>query len=199
MFEAAISSVMSYITLSGNWYPGDEWRGDIARMIMYMYVRYTSQCLPNSVGVGSSSYATFGDMPNVFLDWNAQDPVSQYEINRNNILNSIQGNRNPFIDNPYLATKIWNGPQATDTWGVLSYNDNYFSDLIIYPTITNGIVHITINQNKIYNYSVYNTLGQEVISNSTTDVIDISNNAKGLYFINLQSNNHKKTYKVILN
>ena len=199
MFEAAISSVMSYITLSGNWYPGDEWRGDIARMIMYMYVRYTSQCLPNSVGVGSSSYATFGDMPNVFLDWNAQDPVSQYEINRNNILNNIQGNRNPFIDNPFLATKIWNGPHASDTWGVLSYNDNYFSDLIIYPTITNGIVHITNKQNKIYNYIVYNTLGQEVTSNSTTDVIDISNNAKGLYFINLKSNDQMKTYKVILN
>jgi len=69
-----------------------------------MYIRYPNQCLPNNVGVGSTSYSTFGDMPNVFLDWNAQDPVSQYELNRNNILQTIQGNRNPFIDNPYLAT-----------------------------------------------------------------------------------------------
>ena len=198
-FEAASSSVMSYITLSGNWYPGDEWRGDIARMIMYMYVRYPSQCLPNNVGVGSTSYSTFGDMPNVFLDWNAQDPVSQYEMNRNNILNTIQGNRNPFIDNPYLATTIWNGPQAPDTWGILSINDNYFSNIILYPTLTSGIVYITNNQNKTYNYTVYNTLGQLVNSNSTTDIIDISNNSKGLYFINLQSNYHKRTYKVILN
>jgi len=199
MFEAATSSVMSFITVSGKWYPGDEWRGDIARMIMYMYVRYPTQCLPTNVGVGSSSFSNFGDMPNVFLDWNTQDPVSQYEINRNNILNTIQGNRNPFIDNPYLATIIWNGPQATNTWGVLSNNDNYFSDIIIYPTITDGVIHITNDQNKKYNYKVYNTLGQLVNTNSTTNVIDISNNSKGLYFINLESNNQRKTYKIILN
>ena len=190
---------MSYITIAGNWYPGNQWKGDIARMIMYMYVRYPTQCLPNNVGVGSTSYSTFGDMPNVFLDWNAQDPVSQYEINRNNILNSIQGNRNPFIDNPYLASIIWNGPQAQDTWGVLANNDYYFSNAIIYPTITSGQIHISTNQNKEYQYKVYNTLGQEANTINISDGIDISNNSKGLYFINLNSNNHTKTYKVILN
>jgi endonuclease I len=77
---------------------------------MYMYVRYPSQSIATTVGAGSTTYSV--DMPNVFLDWNAADPVSQYELNRNNILNTIQGNRNPFIDNPYLATVIWNGPTA---------------------------------------------------------------------------------------
>ncbi|RZK16908.1 MAG: hypothetical protein EOO43_14025 [Flavobacterium sp.] len=86
LFEEGSGVDMSYITSAGNWYPGNQWKGDIARMIMYMYVRYPSQCLPINVGVGSVSYSAFGDMPNVFLDWNAQDPVSQYEINRNNIL-----------------------------------------------------------------------------------------------------------------
>jgi endonuclease I len=198
-FEEGNALNTSYITSAGNWYPGNQWKGDIARMIMYMYVRYPTQCLPNNVGVGNTSYSNFGDMPNVFLEWNAQDPVSQYESNRNNILNNLQGNRNPFIDNPYLATKIWNGPQATNTWGALSNNNNYFSNIIIYPTITNGIIHITNNENKTYNYSVYNILGQLINKNNTTDIIDISNNVKGLYFINLQTNNQTKTYKVILN
>jgi endonuclease I len=198
-FEEGSGIDMSYITLAGNWYPGNQWKGDIARMIMYMYVRYPSQCLPNNVGVGSSSYSNFGDMPNVFLDWNAQDPVSQYEINRNNILNTIQGNRNPFIDNPYLATIIWNGPQAADTWNILSMENNYISNLSVYPTITNDIVHINNVDNKVYTYTVYNSLGQLIKSNTTTDIIDITNSSKGLFFINLQFENQSKTFKVILN
>jgi endonuclease I len=198
-FEEGSGIDMSYITIAGNWYPGNQWKGDIARMIMYMYVRYPSQCLPNNVGVGSTSYSNFNDMPNVFLDWNSQDPVSQYEINRNNILNTIQGNRNPFIDNPYLATIIWNGPQASDTWNLLSLENNIFESISLYPTITNDIVHINNYDNKVFLYKVYNTLGQLVNENTTTDIIDITNNSKGLYFINLQLENQSKTFKVILN
>lgn len=140
IFEEGSGIDMSYITTAGNWYPGNQWKGDVARMIMYMYVRYPSQCAATAVGAGSTSYSNFGDMPNVFLDWNAQDPVSQYEINRNNILHTIQGNRNPFIDNPYLATIIWNGPQANDAWGVLSNIDYNNQTIAINPTITNDIV-----------------------------------------------------------
>lgn len=198
-FEEGSGINMSYITLAGNWYPGNEWKGDIARMIMYMYVRYPSQCLPNNVGVGSSSYSNYGDMPNVFLDWNAQDPVSQYEMNRNNILNTLQGNRNPFIDNPYLATIIWNGPQATDTWGVLSSDEYTLSNNLIYPTITKDYIYINNSENKTYNYTIYNTLGQSIATNTTSHSIDLSGNSKGIYFISLQSENKTKSYKVILN
>ena len=196
-FENATSSTSSNITSSGNWYPGDEWRGDVARMIMYMYVRYPTQCLATSVGAGNTSYSI--DMPNVFLDWNAQDPVSQYEMNRNNILNTIQGNRNPFIDNPYLATIIWNGPQAANPWNLLSNNDNTTSDITIYPTVTTDIVHVNNPNNLNCQYVIYNTIGQQVSKNITSDVIDISNNTKGLYFIKLQFENQSKTFKVILN
>jgi endonuclease I len=197
MFEASTSSVMSFITTSGNWYPGDEWRGDVARIIMYMYVRYPTQCAATSVGAGSTNYSV--DMPNVFLDWNAADPVSQYEINRNNILQNIQGNRNPFIDNPYLATIIWNGPTAPNPWGSLSTSNQSFSNISIYPTITKDIVHIINPFNHNYQYAVFNTLGQLIKTNNTTDIIDISSNSKGIYFIILQFENQSKTFKVILN
>jgi len=101
--------------IGGNtWYPGDEWKGDVARMMMYMYVRYGNQCLPNAVGTGTQTYHP--DMMDIFIEWNVEDPVSQIEINRNVLLESIQGNRNPFIDNPAFATAIWGGPQAEDTF-----------------------------------------------------------------------------------
>jgi endonuclease I len=198
-FEEGSDIIMSYITSAGNWYPGNEWKGDIARMIMYMYVRYPSQCSPINVGVGSTSYSSLGDMPNIFLDWNAQDPVSQYELNRNNILNTIQGNRNPFIDNPYLATIIWNGPQVTDTWNVLTSDNNVINSIILYPSFTNGIVHVSNNQIIQFTYDVYNILGHKIESNTTSDAIDITGNPKGLYFIIINSDGMSKTFKVILN
>ena len=109
------------------WYPGDEWKGDAARMIMYMYVRYGNVCLPSVVGVGNNEF-TPDDMIDLFLKWNAEDPVSQIEIDRNTYHentsnNAAQGNRNPFIDNPYLATRIWGGDSAEDRWGIYTSSD----------------------------------------------------------------------------
>ncbi|MDN3492240.1 endonuclease [Winogradskyella bathintestinalis] len=106
---------------NGGWYPGDEWKGDVARMMMYMYLRYGNRCLPVNVGNGSINNID-SNMIQLFLDWNAEDPVSPYETVRNNYLGNAsnfnaQGNRNPFIDNPYLATLIWGGTASQNTWG----------------------------------------------------------------------------------
>lgn len=182
---------------TGNWYPGDEWRGDVARMMMYMYVRYPDQCAATSVGAGSTSYSNFGDMPNVFLEWNEEDPVSQYEMNRNNILQGMQGNRNPFIDNPYLATMIWNGPDAHDNWSVLSTDDfESVDDLKLYPTVTSDMVYI--NKDGNYQYTIFNSLGQRLRAGNTSRNIDVSAFENGLYFINIQLQNTEKTFKILV-
>jgi endonuclease I len=52
----------------------------------------------------------------MFLSWNIEDPVSAFEINRNNVIENAQGNRNPFIDNPYLVTLTWGGENAQNKW-----------------------------------------------------------------------------------
>lgn len=100
--------------MGNTWYPGDEWKGDVARMMMYMYLRYDLQCKPIYVGSGKEVeyLGNVTPMLDVFLKWNAEDPVSEIEIQRNeyhgNPTNSYsQRNRNPFIDNPYLANLIW--------------------------------------------------------------------------------------------
>lgn len=85
------------------WYPGDDWRGDVARMIMYVNLRY------------GEDFETVGNLQ-LFLEWNRVDPVSAFEMQRNNVIEAAQGNRNPFIDNPYLATLIWGGDAAENTW-----------------------------------------------------------------------------------
>ncbi len=99
---------------NGGWYPGNEWKGDVARIILYNYLRYNSQTKPNVVGLGPNTYAA--DVPDIFFKWNIEDPVSDFEKQRQERAYSFQGNRNPFIDNPYLVTAIWGGPDATNTW-----------------------------------------------------------------------------------
>lgn len=104
----------AYKTSRGGWYPGDEWKGDVARILMYMYVRYNSRCLPLNITMNPSTYSS--DFPDILLKWNVEDPVSDFERQRNNVVAGIQKNRNPFIDNAYLATVIWGGPAAQNTW-----------------------------------------------------------------------------------
>lgn len=180
-------------------FPGDEWKGDVARMIMYMYVRYETQCLPVNVAAGSTSYSPLGDMPNILLQWNAEDPVSTFEINRNEIIYSVQGNRNPFIDNPFLANKIWGGPLATNTWSNLS--DNLFDTLEInfYPNPTNDQFHISgLEEISSYEIHLYDINGRKLNSFYNQNTISILDYSSGIYWVELQSENsslHKKVVK----
>ncbi|MFP9113170.1 endonuclease [Flavobacterium sp. RHBU_3] len=178
-------------------YPGDEWKGDVARMMMYMYVRYNTQCEATVVGAGDTSYSTYGDMPNIFLEWNEEDPVSYYETNRNDVLQQLQGNRNPFIDNPYLANRIWNGPQAEDTWGLLATVTNKLNNIYLYPTCTNDEVHIMNTEGEKYNYALYNMLGQQIPISVTNGTFSVEKNAPGMYFLTITNGKTVKILKLI--
>lgn len=86
------------VVADGGYYPGDADRGDIARIIFYMHVRWNL----------TISRSTVGDI-NLFLKWHSEDPVDDFERNRNEVLFNAQANRNPFIDHPEFAERIW-GP-----------------------------------------------------------------------------------------
>lgn len=188
----------SYITSNGNFYPGDEWKGDVARILMYLYLRYPTQCEAVTVGIGPSSYSFLADMPDVFLEWNAEDPVSAFEIERNEVIYENQGNRNPFIDNPYLATMIWNGPEAENLWNVLEVPEAISTSLILYPTITDGYVYMENKSQSMVTYSVYTISGNFILEGQSSSEIDLGELSKGMYFINLQSQNYNKTEKIIM-
>jgi endonuclease I len=191
--------------IGANWYPGNEWKGDVARMMMYMYLRYPSQCKPINVGVGTSVVGDL-DMIDLFLNWNAQDPVSQYEKNRNNILETEQGNRNPFIDNPILATIIWGGMTAEDIWGPISVNENdFFSDFLISPVPTNDgkiTLHFSKTE-KITSLQLFNTNGQlvEGFTNLSINngVFIIDNISKGIFILQAKTESAVVTRKIVSN
>ncbi|WP_305802692.1 endonuclease [Lutibacter sp. A80] len=190
------------VSSNGGWYPGDEWKGDIARIVMYMYTRYhgagnqisQTNCLPINVGFGTT-LTVDENMVDLFLKWNVEDPVSDFEANRNEVLAGIQGNRNPFIDNPYLATLIWGGLQAEDKWWSDNTSDNEAptspSNLITSNT-TNESTVITWDASTdnvaIYDYLIY--LNGEYLQseNSTTNSTIISGlNASTNYTVTIKA------------
>lgn len=181
-------------SVTNGFYPGDEWKGDIARMMMYMYVRYGTRCRATAVGAGNITYSN--QMPDIFLEWNAEDPVSQYEMNRNNIFEGMQGNRNPFIDNPYLATLIWTGPSAQNNWEELNVETYSHKQVNIYPTLTSGL--ITVESEDNYKCEIFNSLGQKVNFTQDKNTLDISQNVPGVYFLTIEYGNIKQLFKVVL-
>lgn len=98
-----------------SWEPRDEVKGDIARMLFYMAVRYEGERgepdleLNDQVNNGN---APFHGKISVLLQWHKDDPVDEYEKRRNNfIYEDYQHNRNPFIDYPEWAELIWGDMQ----------------------------------------------------------------------------------------
>jgi len=182
-----------------NWYPGDEWKGDVARMMMYMYTRYENRCLPSLNGTGATQGST--DMLQLYLQWNVEDPVSEFEDQRNPHLQNAYGNRNPFIDNPYLATIIWGGEPAEDRWELFSVEDNLFETLVVYPNPASDTIWIqntTLIEGTI---TLYNILGEVIINdkiNTSTKSMDVSSLTKGFYLLKIVSGNRQTTKKIIV-
>ena len=103
--------------------PADEYKGDIARSYFGTMVKWAGEWAFNKNELGNIIFDATIDADThyapennygftdyglaLMLSWHRQDPVSQKEVDRNNGIQKTQGNRNPFIDYPYLAEYIW--------------------------------------------------------------------------------------------
>jgi len=101
------SGLCSYPGYSGIVFePINEYKGDFARTYFYMMTRYM-----NNVGSWSSAMFNGSNLSawanDMLISWHKMDSVDQKEIDRNNAIYNIQGNRNPFIDSPYWVDSIW--------------------------------------------------------------------------------------------
>ena len=95
----------SYPGYSGTIFePIDRFKGDIARGYLYAATRYNVSSLSGEAfsGDGFSTWTL-----NMLLEWAANDPVSQKEIDRNNAIYQYQNNRNPYIDHPEWVECVW--------------------------------------------------------------------------------------------
>lgn len=95
--------------------PDDEYKGDFARVYFYMatcYQDYTWKYTYMFIDKSSSYLSLKPWAYNMLLEWAREDPVSQKEIDRNDAVYRIQGNRNPFVDDPMLMEYIWGNRQG---------------------------------------------------------------------------------------
>lgn len=106
--------------------PCDEFKGDFARVYLYVATCYQDYNWEYDYAFeeGVNTYPTFQSwiIP-LLLEWHAMDPVSEWEIGRNNRVYTIQGNRNPFIDYPSLANHIW-GDKSNEAFDLASAEEN---------------------------------------------------------------------------
>ncbi|MEN8005727.1 MAG: endonuclease [Candidatus Krumholzibacteriota bacterium] len=87
--------------------PIDEYKGDFARAYFYMTTRYFGEDAgwPGSDMTSGATLLPWAEA--LLLEWNADDPVSAKEVDRNEAVYDIQGNRNPFIDRPEFVGKVF--------------------------------------------------------------------------------------------
>lgn len=109
---AKLGKNSAYGTSGYVFYPNPEYRGDIARIYFYMITCYKNKnltCNSEARRViaynGQSSFKSA--FLNLLLKWHREDPVSSWEQTRNNRIERVQGNRNPFVDYSELVEYIW--------------------------------------------------------------------------------------------
>ena len=118
--------------------PRDEYKGDFARGYMGALLRWAGEkafttgegakTFTTNFSTGSFGLTKYGVA--LLMKWHRQDPVSKKEIDRNNGIQQTQGNRNPFIDYPYLAEYIW-GEKAGETLYLDDIMTAYDADFVL--------------------------------------------------------------------
>lgn len=148
--------------------PNDEYKGDFARIYFYMVTCYEDKVSTwESDMLDHNSYPAFTDWAlGMLLHWAEEDPVSKKEIDRNNAVYNIQGNRNPYVDYPGLEQYVWG-----------NMKDMAFS----YDNYSTGIT-VTVPTKDISDVDVYTITGVKVRSDidpgQATEGLD-----KGVYII----------------
>ena len=129
-----VSDTSSYGGAEEVFEPADEYKGDFARMYLYVVCAYEGELTWSTnymFTTGDDGYTSILSWAkDLLLKWHRQDPVSDKERARNDAVYSLQANRNPFIDYPELVEYIW-GNKTSESFSlanaVCSYSDEYKS------------------------------------------------------------------------
>lgn len=171
------------------------WKGDVARSLFYMAVRYNLLSLVNGNPPDTTMYQ-MGDLASLLL-WNDQDPSDDFEMNRNNVVYTWQMNRNPFIDYPDLADYLW-GEHAGEVWFAdLSLADASRQQWHLYPNPSTGSFRISgLASGRI---GVYGMAGNKLGDFAFADgqIVETGLSA-GIYLIKITTSDASFTQKLIV-
>lgn len=183
---------------STTWEPRDAVKGDVARMMFYMATRYEGDAsgdpdLELVDYTGTSTDTPFFGKLSTLIRWNEEDPVDDFERNRNEVVYSYQNNRNPFVDHPEFVNAIYD-PQNTTNITDVGTNEK----IKIYPNPANE--HLTVEAPEHYTVEIYSTVG-ELMLTTTQKQIDVSHLESGVYFIVIKNEDGQtaKSDKILKN
>jgi len=169
-------------------------RGDVARSVLYMEIRYNGleivNGFPNITG-------QLGDLATL-LEWHRNDPPDDFEMNRNNVVYTWQRNRNPFIDQPALVEYIW-GNEVGTVWNQsVSTTELDLLNVDVYPNPTSDRLHIKGLQNPA-SVALYSAFGQKLNTFSVLGDSEIELNLpSGMYLLTIQSEGKLKRQKLMV-
>jgi endonuclease I len=187
----------TYSGYSGNF---GSWKGDVARALFYMGVRFNDLNLvngdPAELSGGNPSFQ-IGDLATL-LTWNTQDPRDDFEMNRNNVVYNWQMNRNPFIDYPLLADYIYGANFGQPWFAALSSTTFDANAIKVYPNPTTDYIVISglSGSSKAEIYNVTGQLIQETTFTNETRM-DLSL-AAGVYLVKVSNGNQSTTRKIVV-
>lgn len=197
--------------LSSNYFePRDEAKGDVARILMYMYMHYSTEVSANSnyskagnliiTNIVYTSLGTEQAAWDLLLNWNTLDPVDTFESNRNDYCTSVTGLRNPFIDHAEFATMIWDSTYNGD--GALNDNNTDVEEYITLPSTTLSLdvgdtYQLNPNTNILNPVYSYSSSNESVASISTTGLVTALND--GTTTISVSCNNKVATLALTVN
>ncbi|EDP71655.1 Endonuclease I [Flavobacteriales bacterium ALC-1] len=168
-------------------------RGDVARSVLYMEIRYNGLEVVNGF---TTTTGQLGDLATL-LDWHRNDPPDDFEMSRNNIVYDWQKNRNPFIDQPLLVEYIW-GNNVGDAWDQsLSANENEHLEVSIYPNPTNGRVNF-LGLNDFVQVEIFSIEGKLLKHYEAVEGYIDLDLASGLYMLKLTSDSRSIIKKIII-
>ncbi len=172
------------------------WKGDVARAVFYMAVRYNSLSVVNG-DIPDTTVGQLGDLATL-LNWNVLDASDDFEMNRNNYIYTWQVNRNPFIDYPNLADYIFGANFGQPWFSTLS--NTSFSDnrVVVYPNPAKDFITIsgiTIEST----IEIYNAIGSMVLKEIVTDKKQIAIDLiAGIYFAKITSDGKSFVKKIVV-
>ena len=173
------------------------WRGDVARAIFFMTIRYNTLNVVNG-DPASSPTGQIGDLATL-LAWNIADPADDFEMNRNNVIYNWQMNRNPFIDYPALVNYVF-GNLTNVTWNAaLSTTDFNQKSPTIYPNPAKNQIAIS-GLDQISKLEIVTLSGVKVASYTVSNESPIALNLPtGIYLVKITSDAFSTTKKLIIN
>ena len=207
--------------------PRDADKGDAARCMLYQTVCYTGVAYtgtPNTIIQYGGSWSlptyirvaiAYGQDQNVLKRWNTQDPPDNFEIARNDYVDSLQGNRNPFIDSAqficyidFITMTHLSGVSAPcGSAGIMEVGNGNVDAIQFAPNPNNGnfMLNYTSNTNQKISLHLIDMLGRVVYSNeqklstgNNSIEMNIPSLSKGIYTFEFISETGKQTKKLVI-